>query len=286
VWECSSGEGQVSGEDVEGSEALLSQGADAKAVMSLCEAAAIVVDNELAVEPGGEREAEGAVQENLSGGGLEQVGAADDFRDAHEVIVDDAGELVAGDAVATPDDEVAEVDACGEAQRAQVLVVEGDDLAVGDTEAPVEAEGVGVWNGGQAIGRAAGAGIDRLIVGVGGRFSWGGFMRRGEGGGEILAGTAAGVEVAPIEESLPGVSIDGAALALEIGLAGAADVGSLMPADAESEEILNGGGGEFSAAALGVEVFHAEDECAVGIAGALKGLPECAGVADVEISGG
>jgi hypothetical protein len=66
--------------------------------------------------------------------------------DAHGVVVDYAGELVAGDSVLAPDEEVAEVFAGGERLRAEVEVFEGDGLAVGDAEAVV---GVGLegWGG-------------------------------------------------------------------------------------------------------------------------------------------
>ena len=111
-------------------------------------------------------------------------------------------------------------------------------------------------------------------------------MGRGEGGGEVFAGAVAGVQEAAEEQAPPGIDVGGVALALEIRRAGTADVRPLMPADAEPEEIFNGGGGELSAASLGVKVFNAQDDCALGVAGALEGFPEGAGVADMEIAGG
>lgn len=59
-----------------------------------------------------------------------------------------------------------------------------------------------------------------------------------------------------------------------------------MPADAEPEQVFNRGAGEFTAGAVGVEVFDAENESALSVAGALIGLPEGAGMANVEIAGG
>ena len=43
---------------------------------------------------------------------------------------------------------------------------------------------------------------------------------------------------------------------------------------------------EFGAGAVGVEVFVAEEEGAVGSAGSLEGLPEGGGVAEMEEAGG
>ncbi len=75
-------------------------------------------------------QAERLLQQNLAGGGFEQVAAADDFGDAQVGIVDGAGELVAGQAVPAPEEEVAEVGfyaATGaEALWAAVAVDEGD----------------------------------------------------------------------------------------------------------------------------------------------------------------
>ncbi len=190
--------------------------------MALGEALAVVVHDERAVEPGGDGITEGAIEQNLAGSGFEQVGAADDFGDAHGVVIDDAGELVAGQAVAPPDDEVAEVNAAGEGLRAEVLVVEGDDFAVRNAEAPVEVVGVAVGDGRQRTGGAADAGIDGLVVGVVGCAAGCAFVGRGGGGGEVFARAAAGIEEAAEEQATPGVDVDVAALTLEIRLTGTA----------------------------------------------------------------
>jgi hypothetical protein len=44
---------------------------------------------------------------------FQQVGAADHFRDLHGGVIDDYGELIGGDVVAAPDDEVSEIAAGG-----------------------------------------------------------------------------------------------------------------------------------------------------------------------------
>ena len=80
---------------------------------------------------------ESAIEQNLARGRLEQVGAAHHFRDAHGRVVGHAGELIAGNAVAPPDDEVAEVHAGHKTLRTEIQVDELDHLAVGNAEAPV-----------------------------------------------------------------------------------------------------------------------------------------------------
>ena len=59
--------------------------------MALGEADAVLVGEELGVEVGGRGEIEGALEEELAGGGLEQVAAADYFGDLSVGVVDYAG---------------------------------------------------------------------------------------------------------------------------------------------------------------------------------------------------
>ena len=86
------------GAELGGGEALVAQGAEGEGVVALGEADALLIAEERGVEVVDRGEAEGALKEELAGGGFEQVGAADDFGDAHGGVVDYAGELVAGQA--------------------------------------------------------------------------------------------------------------------------------------------------------------------------------------------
>ena len=79
------------GEDVGGGEALSAEGAEGEGVVALGQADAVGVAHEVAVEVGGGEVAERALEEDLAGSGLEEVAAADDFGDASEGVVDDAG---------------------------------------------------------------------------------------------------------------------------------------------------------------------------------------------------
>ena len=135
--------GLEEGEDVGGGEAVGAESAEGESVVALGEADAVGVAHELAMEVGGGGVAEGALEEDLAGGGLEEVAAADYFGDVDEGVVDYAGELVAREADVggvggerlAPDEEVAEVDGGGEGLRAGVEVGEGDGGVVGSAEA-------------------------------------------------------------------------------------------------------------------------------------------------------
>ncbi len=114
--------------------------------MTFGEADTALVSEELGVEVLGSGEVKGVLQEDLAGGGFEEVTAADYFGDLHGCVVDYAGELVAGETCVlrilaqafTPNQEVAEVFACGEGLGAEVLVFETDYGFVGDAEAVVD----------------------------------------------------------------------------------------------------------------------------------------------------
>ena len=149
--------------------------------MALGETAARRVANEGAVIKRGRREAEGAVEEELTEGGLEEVFAADYFGDGHGCVVDDDSELIGGDVVFAPDDEIAEVAAGDGAQVPCPSVRKMDLLAVVDAEAPVYARGV---LDGARLGNTMAA-----CTGVHGLIAFGGFigMGRGEGGENVAA---------------------------------------------------------------------------------------------------
>lgn len=278
--------------------ALPAEGADGEGVVSLGEAAAVGVGDEGAVVPVGRCPAEALVEEELAGGGDEEVVASDDFSDAHEVVVDDDGELVGGDVVAPPDEEVAEVASGEEGLGAVVGVGEGDGLVVGDAEAPVYAGGgFGRVNGRGAGSWAAGAGVDGFFIcnlGVCGLgvCRVGAFVGGLGGLLEVFAGAGAGVDVAGGDEGSPGVEVEVAAPALGVGAVRASCGGmvayawSFRPLEAEPAEVFEHGVDVLGFAAVGVEVFIAEDERAVVGLGSLGGDGEGAGVAGVEVAGG
>jgi hypothetical protein len=84
-------------ENLFGEETLLSKGADRQGVMTFGEADTVLVGEELGVEVVGSGDVKGVLQEDLAGGGFEEVAAADYFGDLHGFVVDYAGELIAGE---------------------------------------------------------------------------------------------------------------------------------------------------------------------------------------------
>ena len=244
------------------------EGAEGEGVVAFGEPLAGGVGDERAVKKCGSRNTEGAEEEELAERGFDEVGAADDLGDVEIGVVDGAGELVAGDVVFAPDEEVAEVAAGDGALRAEVEIVEDELFVVGDAEAPVGLDAIGEWWERGVGRRTEGFGIDRFVVEM-----------RGAGGfGDVAARTRAGEDESGGVEAGECGAVEREALALR-------EEGA-VPADAEPVEIFLESGDELGPAAGGVEVVVAEDERAVRGAGALVGDPECARVTEVKVAGG
>src|ERR1017187_8195999 len=79
---------------------------------------------------------ERAVQENLAGGGLEQILAADDFGDLHRRVVHYDRQLVSRNIIVPPDDEIAKIFSGDELLRAAVAIDEGNCFPVRHPETP------------------------------------------------------------------------------------------------------------------------------------------------------
>ena len=89
--------------------ALCAKRAQAERVIALCEADTLGVGHEWAVEKRGFNQAKSAVQQELAASAREKIRTAHDFGDSHVADIDRAGELVAGQVVFSPDEEVAEI---------------------------------------------------------------------------------------------------------------------------------------------------------------------------------
>src|ERR1700733_16232509 len=129
--------GQRTAENLGRREAAFAQGADAERVVALGEPATVLVGDEGAVKPCRIGKAQCAVEQNLACGGLEQIGASNDFGDMHRGVIDYAGELITRHPIPAPDDEVSEIAAGNESLRAEVEIVELDRFAVVYANPPV-----------------------------------------------------------------------------------------------------------------------------------------------------
>ena len=112
--------------------------AQAEGVVAFGEPDPFFVEHQWAVAKPGWLESQRAVKKDLTGGGKQQIAAANHFRDAHRGVVHDDGELICGHVVVSPDDEVAEVLAGDETLFAAVFIAEGNGFAIGHAETPGE----------------------------------------------------------------------------------------------------------------------------------------------------
>ena len=82
--------------------ALVAEGLDFESARAFGQAVSLGIAYERAVEPLGWLRAEGLMQEDLAGGGGEEIGASDDFGDSGEDVVHHNREFVGRDVVAVP----------------------------------------------------------------------------------------------------------------------------------------------------------------------------------------
>lgn len=224
------------------------------------------------MQPAGDRQVEGLVEEDLSRGGRQEVGSSEHVGDAHRSIVDGDRELIGGDPVLAAHDEVT-----GFAVR-----LEGTG-PLKDVDEPhhafrhAEAEGA-PGRGVRHRASAAGARVSRpfLVVGV----------RSAGGGHDLASGAVTAVEMTVAGKSIqrPGVEI--LAFGLSVGGCGAVDVRPLVPVEAEPSEVVELGPAEVVAHASNVEIFDPQNETPAGGAHLKPGEQRSAGVADVQVSGG
>ena len=85
------------------------------------------------------RQAQRAVKQKLTRRADEQISAAHDLGDLHRRIVHHTRQLIRRHVVVPPYDEIAEILAGYELLRAEIAVHERNRLAIGNTEAPIEA---------------------------------------------------------------------------------------------------------------------------------------------------
>ena len=223
-------------------------------------------------------QAEGTIQKYLPCRRLQEIGAADNFRDPHLGIVDHDSELICGNIIATPDDEVAEVAPRNETLWTQMRVGKADFFAVGHAESPVCTCGRRRWSGMRLVARdwPAGSRIDRFIIQI---------IGRAHCLGNFPAGTSTGIDQSALMQILPGGQIACSPLALRIRGMRTAAIRAFVPGDTEPAQIFEHGIDELSAATLRIQVFVAQDQSSAMLSRPLRGNPECARVSEMQQAG-
>ena len=218
-------------------------------------------------------QAEGTIEEQLPGGGDQEVGTPDDLGDSHGGVVHHDGKLVGGRVVIPPDHKIAKVPAGDEPLGAAAEVGKPDLLTIRDPESPGNLPFA--LGGSRSVARAAGPGVRRLLVTrVGGR----------DRGSDVLARAGAGVEGPCLEKPLEGFAVEGNPLALDVGAVGAANVGPFLPVESEPSEVLAGRPAELVPAARPIEILDPHHES--GRSGTRSRHGERPGMPHVQEAGG
>ncbi len=218
----------------------------------------------------------------MLGCGGDPLFGADDVGDAHEVVVDDVGEVVGGEAVGLEQDLVVDVEVIEGDVAAQFVAESRGAGRVQGMRGDFEADGEGL--------AAVGAGLRLLgaeVAGAAGVFRGllGGHLRLALGF-ELFRSFEGAVGVAAGEQLVGVLAIDFGAFGLAIGAARAADVGAFIPTEAEPaqgiEDHLLAGVDEAGA----VGVLDAQDELAAALGGEDVVEQADVGGADVRVAGG
>ena len=255
--------------------------------MSLREPYTSFITHEITVIEVRRREIQCPIEKNLARRRLQQIRTAYDFRDPHGSIVDDRGELIGGDVVPAPHNEIAEVAPGYRALGTEMQVGKRDLFAIGYAKSPVRAGRQILCRGRRirphcegkpsVVRGPARPRIHRLIVAL---------IRRARGQRHILSRARARINHSQLAQSSPRCHIKLPPLALHIRTVGTTAIWPLAPRDAKPSQVLDHRCREFRAAALRVKVFVAKNQRATPLSRVPRRNPECPRVPQVKQAGG
>jgi hypothetical protein len=211
------------------------------------------VTQQLAMKISGRGMSKRTQQKQLPRRRLQQIGAPHDFRDPHRRIVHYHCQLVSGNIVAPPDEEIAEIEiVAGDiALPPEIQIRKLDCLTLRNAKAPVHAPRLG--GAGHILALTTSSGIYRLIIVIGS-------ARRLR---QILARTNARIEKPARAQPPPGFQIMRPALTLRVRATFSATIRPLTPANSEPAQIFNHGASEFAAGALRIQILVPQHQSSV-----------------------
>lgn len=219
---------------------------------ALGEAASIRIGDKRAMEEPWQRLAEGAIEQNLLRGGMEQIRSAHHLRDAHRRVIHHDRELIRRHTIFSPDQEIPKIPLREKSLGALSTVDKINDFTRLNPKSPIDFARP-IFPARFRAFRSARAGIGRLkfIVGV----------RRGKRTRHVLATAPTRIDQAPRSEHLPGVEIPRQPLALSNGLT--------IPIQSRPPQISHERVLELGLASLTVQIFNSKQDRPSGRAGTL-----------------
>jgi hypothetical protein len=238
--------------------------------------------------------AESPVKKNLPRRRFQQISSAHNFRDAHGGIVDDDRQLVSGNIVAPPNDEVAKIASGRNPLGAEMQVVEQDFLAIRNPKAPIKpgrplrrcslhsqcsdgrlvrpatAKPSGPDHGTR---RPTPPRIDRLIITI---------IRRPSCQSHILARASTRIDRPNLPQPLPRLQIEISALTLRIGSVRPSAIRPLLPGNSQPVQVLDHRIDEFGTAALRIQILISQNQGPAPLRRSLRGNPKRPRMPDVE----
>src|SRR6185437_5671302 len=199
--------------------------------------------------------------------------------DAHGLVIDDHGQLVSGNVIAAPDQEITKIHTGCELLLTLAAVKERDELLVRNPETPAYARRCFPIFGLTHLAATFSRITDFIIF----------FVRSGRSVFEVLAGAGAWVDEAAVAQPAPCFQIKARALILRVRAVSAdrlaGEIGTFIPVESQPAEVIEHCLLELRARAMRVQVFIAEHEFPGRGARPLVGHPEGARVSQVQVSG-
>ena len=216
-----------------------------------------VIQHERAMVKLRRRMAKGAIQEQLAGGGFEQVLPTDNFSDAHGVVIDNRGKLIGWYIIVTPNHEITKVFPRNQSLRPTLSVNKRNVFGVRDAETPVNTI-VRCCRTGAALGsraaecfRTTRAWINRFVFSRVGRL---------ECPLHVLTRTGAWIDAALGAQMFESFIVDGQPLALRVWTKRTPNVRAFLPSKAEPLEILKERRDELRPAPVVIQIFIAQHQ--------------------------
>ena len=227
------------------------------------------------MEKFGRRPLQRFVKKQLTASREQEVFAADNFCDAHRMIVHNRRQLIGGRIVLPLYDEVSKIDSGNGGKSPQVAVLKGNSPIVRNAESPV---GSSLFFCRRfacvfpASSRIQGAFLAK--------------MRRQGSCLDVFARAIAAIDSSQNNQPFQRVAIPVESGALPIRSASSFDVRAFMPTETKPAKVFQHCFQESRLSAGGVQIFHAKDELSVAFGRSGLRLPKGSGVSQVEIAGG
>lgn len=214
-----------------------------------------------------------AIEQELPGGGLQEVLAPDNLSDLHRAVIGNHRQLIGRDVVMAPNHEISKISSRDEFLGTVAPIVEANSFSIRDAKTPVDPGGV------RQVGQfvfATGARVDRIGFAC---------VRRLRRSQHILAGAGAWVNETAGAQLFEHLPVSRFSLALGVRTEWTTPLRAFIPFKPKPTQIVIHCSHELRFATVAIQVFVSQDQNAALGAGTLLRGPERSGMAEMQVPG-